>query len=90
MASRSSLLLLLTALFVHAQAAHPVLLRANRLLDVENGRIVSPGEVLVRGNRIAEAGSTVSRPAGVDVVDLGDVTLMPGLVDVHVHLFLHP
>jgi imidazolonepropionase-like amidohydrolase len=60
------------------------------LLDVESGTIVSPGEVLVRGERIAEAGPKVGHPAGAEIMDLGDVTLMPGLIDAHVHLFLHP
>ena len=65
-------------------------LHAARLLDIESGRIVKPGEVLVRGERIAEAGSSVSHPAGAEVVDLGDATLLPGLIDAHIHLFLHP
>jgi imidazolonepropionase-like amidohydrolase len=65
-------------------------LRAAHLLDVENARLISPGEVLVRGNRIAEAGASVSHPAGAEVIDLGAATLMPGLIDAHVHLFLHP
>jgi len=60
------------------------------LLDIENGTIVSPGEVLVRGQRILEAGSKVNRPTEAEIIDLGDVTLMPGLIDAHVHLFLHP
>jgi imidazolonepropionase-like amidohydrolase len=57
---------------------------------VEQGRIVKPGEILIRGDRIAETGSSVARPANAQVIELGDRTLMPGLVDVHVHLFLHP
>ena len=65
-------------------------LHAARLLDIETGRIISPGEVLVQGERIVAVGSSVTRPAGAAVVDLGDTTLMPGLIDVHVHLFLHP
>jgi imidazolonepropionase-like amidohydrolase len=60
------------------------------MFDVVNGVIVSPGEVLVQGERITEAGAKVSHPAGAEVIDLGDVTLMPGLIDAHVHLFLHP
>ncbi|MGA2689114.1 MAG: amidohydrolase family protein [Candidatus Korobacteraceae bacterium] len=76
---------------IHAQTpAQVIVLHAARLLDVESGTIVSPGEVLVRGERIAEAGPKVSRPSGAEVVDLGDVTLMPGMIDAHVHLFLHP
>ena len=35
-------------------------------------------------------GATVTHPAGAEVIDLGDKTLMPGLIDAHVHLFLHP
>jgi len=65
-------------------------LHAARLLDIENGKIITPGEVLVQGERIAEVGSTVRHPAGVEVMDLGDRTLLPGLIDAHVHLFLHP
>jgi imidazolonepropionase-like amidohydrolase len=69
---------------------HPIVLHAARLLDVRNGRMVKPGEVLVQGERIVAAGPSVNRPAGAEVIDLGDRTLMPGLIDAHIHLFLHP
>src|SRR5258708_11567464 len=59
------------------------------MLDVAGGRIVTPGEVLVEGQRIVAAGAHVDRPAGAEVIDLGDTTLMPGMIDAHVHLFLH-
>jgi len=65
-------------------------LHAARLLDIDSGRIVSPGEVLVKGERIVEAGTTVKHPAGTAIIDLGDRTLLPGLIDAHIHLFLHP
>ncbi len=71
-------------------AAHAIVLHAARLLDIKNGRILKPGEVLVEGERIVEAGSSVKHPAGAEVIDLGDRTLMPGLIDAHIHLFLHP
>jgi imidazolonepropionase-like amidohydrolase len=67
-----------------------VVLHAARLLDVETGKILTPGEILVRGNRIAEVGSAVTHPPGAELLDLGDRTLLPGLIDAHVHLFLHP
>ena len=67
-----------------------LVLHAAHLLDVEHGMLVSPGELLVRGNRIVEVGSSVTHPAGASVIDLGPATLMPGLIDAHVHLFLHP
>jgi imidazolonepropionase-like amidohydrolase len=65
-------------------------LHAARLLDIETGAIVSPGEVLVEGDRIAATGVTVNHPPGAQIIDLGDTTLLPGLIDAHVHLFLHP
>lgn len=73
-----------------AASAHVIVLRAARLLDVENGRIVSPGEVLINGDRITAVGQSVKAPAGAEVIDLGNRTLLPGLIDAHIHLFLHP
>src|ERR1700739_3963498 len=73
-----------------APIAHAIVLHAARLLDVESGHITTPGEILVSGDAIAEVGSKVTRPAGAEVIDLGDTTLLPGLVDAHIHLFLHP
>ena len=70
--------------------AHPIVLHAARLLDIEGAKIVAPGEVLVQGERIVETGSSVRHPAGAEVMDLGDSTLIPGLIDAHIHLFLHP
>ena len=73
-----------------AATSHAIVLRASRLLDIKNGRFVTPGEVLVQGERIVEVGTSVKQPAGAEVIDLGDRTLLPGLIDAHVHLFLHP
>ena len=72
-----------------AERSHVVVLHAARMLDVASGSIVTPGEVLVQGDRSVAAGAHVDRPAGAEVIDLGDATLMPGLIDAHVHLFLH-
>ncbi|HKV23672.1 MAG TPA: amidohydrolase family protein [Candidatus Acidoferrum sp.] len=89
----AAILLLLPLPIVFAQAApanHAVVLHAARLLDIDSGKVISPGEILVEGERITEVGATVEHPAGAQILDLGDTTLMPGLIDVHVHLFLHP
>jgi imidazolonepropionase-like amidohydrolase len=71
---------------------HVVVLRAARMLDVAAGKIVSPGLVIVSGDRIVRVGGGVlsAENPGAEVIDLGDMTLMPGLIDAHVHLFLHP
>ena len=78
------------SLFVQAQSPPRVIvLRAARMLDVEAGKVVSPGLIVVNGDRIAAVGAA-SLPAGAEVIELGDRTLLPGLIDAHVHLFLHP
>jgi len=86
----ASLILCFVSLAYAQTQPHPIVLHAARMLDVESGKIFTPGEVLVQGERISEARTQVSRPSGAEVVDLGDATLMPGLIDAHVHLFLHP
>ncbi len=80
------------AFTAYAQQPAPKLtvLHATRLLDVTAGAVVTPGEILIEGNRIREAGTHVTHPAGAQRIDLGDTTLMPGLIDAHIHLFLHP
>ena len=72
------------------QSAPPIVLHAAHLLEVDTGRLMTPGEVLVEGERIAAVGTSVEHPPGAQIIDLGDATLLPGLIDVHVHLFLHP
>ncbi len=90
-----AILLFLSGSPVLAQAApsaskHAVVLHAARILDIESGKVTMPGEVLVQDDRIIEVGSAVKHPQGAEIIDLGDTTLLPGLIDVHVHLFLHP
>ena len=69
-------------------AKHVVVLKAARMLDVSAGKVLTPGLVVVEGNRIVSVGGVV--PGGAEVIELGDLTLMPGMIDAHVHLFLHP
>ena len=71
-------------------ATPPIVLHAARLLEINTGKILSPGEVLVEGDRITSVGTSVPHPAGAKIIDLGDRTLMPGMIDAHIHLFLHP
>lgn len=61
-----------------------------RLIDVITGTVIPGGLVLVRNGRIAAVGSrdSIRVPAGSRVLDLGDATLLPGLIDAHVHLTL--
>ena len=65
-------------------------LRAAHVLDVKRGQMITPGIVVVRGERVVAVGGKVVVPTGARVIDLPGLTLMPGLIDSHVHLFLHP
>lgn len=77
-------LLLATAASALAGDAPPLLaLHARRLLDVRSGS-VSEAWIVVRGDRIERLAA--SAPAGVRVVELGNATVLPGLIDCHVHL----
>jgi len=67
-----------------------MVLHAARLLEVDTGKMLAPGEILVDGERIRAVGTSVDHPQGAKTIDLGDTTLLPGLIDAHVHLFLHP
>ena len=65
----------------------PQLLRAARYLDVDKGELIERAEILVEGDRIT-AVSPATTPSDAAVIDLGDVTLLPGLMDMEVNLFL--
>src|SRR5271156_1555311 len=62
-------------------------LSSARLLDVVTGELVSPGSLLVEGEHIGEVAPTAV-PDDTTVIDLGDVTLLPGLMDMEVNLLL--
>jgi imidazolonepropionase-like amidohydrolase len=66
-------------------ASPTIALRAARFLNVETGTLVTPGVLLVEGDRIRAVNPT-SLPPGTRIVELGDRTLLPGLIDLHVHL----
>jgi imidazolonepropionase-like amidohydrolase len=60
--------------------------RAIRVVDGVSEQVIEDGAVLVEDGRIALVGPTRDLPSNVEVVDLGDATLLPGLIDAHVHL----
>ena len=69
-----------------AETPAVVVLKAARLIDGRGGAPMAPAMVRVEGDRIAEVGSRLAVPAGARVIDLGDATLLPGLIDLHTHL----
>lgn len=65
-----------------------VAIRAGQLFDARSGRMLSNQVILVKGDRIAEVGASVQIPAGATVLDLSSATVLPGMIDTHVHLNL--
>jgi imidazolonepropionase-like amidohydrolase len=74
-----------TAAPAQTPAPQRVVLRAARMLDVEAGRIVPNARVVIEGDKIL-AVNPATLPDGARIIDLGNVTLMPGLIDAHTHL----
>ncbi|MES2160747.1 MAG: amidohydrolase family protein [Pseudomonadota bacterium] len=71
-----------------ASAAPPAVtaIKAAHMLDVRSGALVDNAVVLISGERITAAGSKLAIPDGAQVIDLGNKTLLPGLIDMHTHL----
>jgi imidazolonepropionase-like amidohydrolase len=69
-----------------ARDAPPLAIQAARLLDVKTGRYVDRPVVVVRAGLVESVGTTV--PVGARRIDLGDRTILPGLIDTHTHILL--
>jgi imidazolonepropionase-like amidohydrolase len=61
-------------------------IKAGRLIDVENGRVLAKQIILLRGKKIVAVGRDLQIPAGAKVLDLSTRTVLPGLIDCHTHL----
>ena len=86
------LLCLFVATVAQTPAPQSYVLRPARIFDGESAQLHDGWVVVVRGEKIEAAGpiSTVRIPAGARSIDLPGLTLMPGLIDAHSHVLLHP
>ena len=83
----SRILLVLLSFGISARAAdETIALKAARLFDGKSSSLLQNGVVIVRGDKIVDAGSNLPLPMGAQVIDLGDATLSPGFMDAHTHL----
>ena len=94
---RCRLCVLLTLVVFHstqdvARAQQPIVIKPARLFDGVSPEVHHDWAVLVRGKKIEQAGTAnqVSVPEGARTIDLPDETLLPGLIEAHSHLLLHP
>ena len=78
------------AVLVPATAAETVAIKAGRLIDVIDERVLTDQVILIEDARITAVGRNVAIPAGAKVIDLSGHTVMPGFVDTHTHLTSDP
>ena len=83
-----SLLVGVTPDLAAAETGSTTLIRAGQLLDVRSGELLPDQSILIRNQRIVEIGprSRVAEPEGAEIVDLSDLTVLPGLIDSHTHI----
>ena len=94
---RIGLIVLLSGVLVHSQGGAParfitpptqvIAIRAGRLFDSRAGTLTNNQVILIRGDRVADVGPAVAVPSDARVIDLSTATVMPGMIDAHVHLF---
>src|SRR5215468_5243053 len=65
--------------------AQTVAVRAGRMFDPRSGTMLANQVIVIRGDRITDVGPNVAIPAGARVIDLSRATVLPGLIDSHLH-----
>jgi imidazolonepropionase-like amidohydrolase len=73
-----------------ATKARTVVVRAGHLLDVKSGTMLANQTIVIQGDRITSVGGGAQVPAGAQVVDLANATVLPGLIDAHTHITFNP
>ena len=94
---RIGLIVLLSGVLVHSQGGAParfitpptqvVAIRAGRMFDSRAGTLMNNQVIVIRGDRIADVGPAAAIPPDARVIDLSTATVLPGMIDAHVHLF---
>src|SRR5436305_4719163 len=72
-----------------SQTPARIAIRAARMLNVSRGQLINDAVILVEGDHVTAVGSRLQIPQGAKIIDLGDVTILPGLIDAHTHITYH-
>ena len=85
-AKRMALVICMSCLSATSVLAQVTAIQAGQLVDPETGTVTSDQTILVEAGLITAVGSDVAIPSGANIVDLSTSTVLPGLIDAHVHL----
>src|ERR1700676_1858872 len=80
-------MMVLTGL-LHSQTPQTIAVRAGRMFDSKTAQLLTKQVLIIQGERISEVGpeDQVKIPAGAQVIDLSQATVLPGLIDAHTHV----
>lgn len=81
-----SAVLLLAVSGLAQTAPQTTVIHAGRLLDVKTGRVLTNQQIVIEGDKIVSVGSITAAPVGAQVIDLSNLTVLPGMIDAHTHL----
>jgi imidazolonepropionase-like amidohydrolase len=71
---------------LHAQEQPVTVIRAGRLVDTRAGQVLTNQTIVIKGDTIEAVGAGLATPPGATVIDLSNSTVLPGLIDAHVHI----
>lgn len=77
-------------LWAQAPAPKTVVIHAGHLLDVKTGKTLANQTIVIQGEKIASVGADAQVPAGANVIELPNATVLPGLIDAHTHITFDP
>ena len=86
----SSICLLLIATFVQAQSNTTFIIKAGKLIDVENGKVLLNQMILIKNDTIVKVANRINIPTDATIIDLSKSTVLPGLIDCHTHITGQP
>ena len=67
-----------------------IAIKAGRLIDTKTGAVTNNAFILIEGDKITAVGPNVTVPSEIEVIDLKDKTVLPGLIDCHTHITSQP
>ncbi|MEN9382712.1 MAG: hypothetical protein RI940_1595 [Bacteroidota bacterium] len=85
-----SLLFLMITFFSNAQSNNTIIIKAGKLIDVENGKVLVNQMILVQNDSIVKIASRINIPKDATIIDLSKYTVLPGLIDCHTHITGQP